>query len=213
MRKDLPVDTVRYEMIRESVLAALDEMYCPLLQPEVQALVLARDGLDISIGEIEQVVGLEEKTFDAGKERDTWLCPALEPPDFYPDTDYVTRSDWSAHNRMVNFGMEPERRTWLLRGVSDQVAILLENRRDPAPLATVFQDLVRQFPAEALANRLGVPPGQPINVEIHDERQVETVREVAEDEHAILAKDEYRQQQAVKAVDLPLRERLFGVAD
>ncbi|MET9259859.1 hypothetical protein [Amycolatopsis sp. NPDC004079] len=171
-------------VVRESVLALLQEFCCPLSTAELSVLVRARDGLEVSPGEIEELVELDKREFDAvGDGAGVWLCPGPEPPDLYPDTDFLTRSDWPLPIRLVDFTSETKRRLWLLRMLADQVLVRLGERGDPAVFGELFADLVSTLPAETRSSRLG----QAVRVDVTDEDRVEAVRELAEDEYALLA--------------------------
>ncbi|TQJ02619.1 hypothetical protein [Amycolatopsis cihanbeyliensis] len=207
------MDRAQYETLRGAALEILDSAYCPLRHVEARVYLLACRELEVSVQDLEQVLDLEEAAFTEGEEREVWLCPALEPPDFYSDTDYLTRSDWSPANRIVEFSAEPERRLLLLRHVADEVCVRLEERRDPAAFSDLFMELAGQLPGDDVADRLDLPPGRPVLIDVHDERHVETIREIAEDEHAALASAENHRLRAAGVADLSLRARLFGRVD
>jgi hypothetical protein len=198
-------DGQRYEQIREAVLVALDQYYSPLTLDELVAVVRELGAPELSVAGIEDLLSREEQAFDAGQQRAVWLCPGLEPPDFYPDTDFVCRSDWQPENRIVQFDLEPERRMWVLRQVSEQVLGCLDERKDPAPLADAFAVLLREIPEDVLRDRVGAA-----SVDVRDEDAVQTVRELAEDLHAGLEVGPRRRDLAAGVGQLDQRARIFG---
>jgi hypothetical protein len=203
------MDERQFAAVRESVLATLHEFYCPLSLTELAILLRARSGLEVPVGEIEQLVALDEEAFDpAGDDEGIWLCPGLEPPDLYPDTDFVTRSDWPLPVRLVEFTTEPKRRLWLLRVLADQVLVRLGERGDPAVFDELFAQLFTALPSDVRSRRFG----QAARVDLTDEDEVETVRELAEDEYAVLGNSGSRVEETAVA-KLSRREKLFGAVD
>ncbi|MEU4521365.1 hypothetical protein AB0F52_21970 [Amycolatopsis sp. NPDC024027] len=195
--------------VRESVLATLHEFYCPLSLTELAILLRARSGLEVPVGEIEQLVALDEEAFDpAGDDEDILLCPGLEPPDLYPDTDFVTRSDWPLPVRLVEFTTEPKRRLWVLRVLADQVLVRLGERGDPAVFDELFAQLFTALPGDVRSRRFE----QATRVDLTDEDEVETVRELAEDQYAALGNSSSRVEETAVA-KLSRREKLFGAVD
>ncbi|GHG21114.1 MULTISPECIES: hypothetical protein [Amycolatopsis] len=195
--------------VRESVLATLHEFYCPLSSTELASLLRARNGLEVPAGEIEQLVALDEEAFDAAEDdAGIWLCPGLEPPELYPDTDFVTRSDWPLPVRLVEYTTEPKRRLWLLRVLADQVLVRLGERGDPTVFDELFAQLFPALPGDVRSSRFG----QATRVDLTEEDQVETVRELAEDEYAVFGNSGSRIEETA-AAKLSRREKLFGAVD
>ncbi|WP_309111637.1 hypothetical protein [Saccharothrix sp.] len=202
------MDDELYDRIRSRALVVLDQYYCPLTREELSVILRAHFSFEVGPGDLEEVLGLEEEAFDAGGRRDVWLCPGLEPPDFYPDPDFLTRSDWRPRDRVVEYTFEAERRTWVLRRLADDVLGFLERRNDPSLFAELFALLLEKVPEDLVRERLGTRPR-----DIFDADFVEAVRELAEDRHGELALSSRRGGFAAGMQDLELRARLFGRSD
>jgi hypothetical protein len=120
--------------LRDSILDALEQFYCPLTHQDIVAYVQVFHGIEISRNDVETLIHEERQSYDAGGTQPVWICPAiLNYAGFAADDSLLTRSDWPLTARVVAAaGSEAIRRVWLTKRLCDLATIALEQARPGA---------------------------------------------------------------------------------
>jgi hypothetical protein len=88
--------------LRQVVLDALDELYCPADAEDLAAYAAAFPGTPLDQGDLEALQDQERYGYLAGERRGVWICPAIvDHPGFPADHRLLTRSDWQLENRVL----------------------------------------------------------------------------------------------------------------
>jgi len=195
---------------RATLLAALQEFYCPVQPDDIRAYFAAFAPEALTIPRPRQVLASEALAWRSGRLGPIWACPAFVNGEGVANQDYLTRSDWSIEGRLLIQNGSRARHVWLTRVLCDQY--LVAEERGTLDLETIFSRIL--YHGERAASDLpgGVFADLSRDAGGVDSDQIEALREIAEDSHAALAASErperHRLAQGLERLDG--YRRLFG---
>ena len=132
--------------LRRRVLAALKDVYAPLAaHDELRPLLEELHQQPVPPAALDDLMAEELGAFDAGAEREVWLCFGILP-DLRADRGSWARSDWAPWLRVVHPDSRLVRTYWLLRQLWWALPSDAEVR--PSPLTDLFVRRAKLLPAK-----------------------------------------------------------------
>ncbi|PPK93918.1 hypothetical protein CLV92_109197 [Kineococcus xinjiangensis] len=116
---------------RGRVLAALDQLYVPAQQEELEACATALTGAALRLPSVGEVLAQEAEAWRRGVQRPVWVCGGVQVATGEIATDRLARSDWRLANRLIHgedVDQDDERSLWLLRQFCDLYLVVQEKK-------------------------------------------------------------------------------------
>ncbi|WP_279582798.1 hypothetical protein [Fodinicola feengrottensis] len=111
--------------VRESVLLALNELYCPTRTSELEAYLKVFSDWTSPV-DTSALLDSERNRYAHDTGEEVWICPALTDGKAVVDGSFLTRSDWRLENRIALPEFEPFRQLWLVRIFCDLLIVASE---------------------------------------------------------------------------------------